>query len=34
MDLFKRIFVLDPVNRISFKDLLEHKIIDYFKVLM
>ena len=34
MDLFKKIFVLDPSKRISFKELLEHKIIDYFKVLM
>lgn len=34
MDLFKRIFILDPNKRISYKELLEHKVIDYFKILM
>ena len=30
MDLFRKIFVLNPNDRISFKELLEHKVIDYF----
>lgn len=30
MDLFKRIFVLDPKKRISFEEILNHKVIDYF----
>ena len=30
MDFFRRVFVLDPDKRLSFKELLEHKLIDYF----
>ena len=34
MDIFKRIFVVNPKNRISFEEILQHKIIDYFQHLM
>ena len=34
MDIFKKIFIVNPDNRVSYEEILQHKILDYFKHLM